>query len=445
MGQPKALNARQLAVLRWIAAGCPDGGIDDPFHRISAGSLKRWRFVKVSGGGSTWKASITSIGTEYLARFDTDDAPELRRDPGTEGNDLLATLRANGDSILVPRPKWSQGKLVAGRTDWAQRVDAANRAADCPDDRWVTITDVPSDKPRRGFFAEPSEQLRITLVATPDGFAVSRGQVPVPSRVARFHPAVAAFAARRGSSFGGETRSRALRILHSLSTEAERRGHKVAFEPDGPLLRRYGQGSSYTEYRESYFRIVAHGIPTNVVVVPERKDPSRLTLQLEPKNWDSRRSSWTDRKTFTLEDKLPDVLREIEIRGAAAELERREKERQAQEDRRAWAAATELAAIHHATDGHPAALRKQMAGWREAHEVRAYCDAMANACGDEPETSEWVQWARGYADQLDPLRAHPKAPPAPTPTPEQIEALVPRARAALIQQEPAGHGLVTDL
>jgi hypothetical protein len=63
------LNEAQIAVLRWIADGCPDGVMEGFEHRISAAVPRTRDLVPVSGHGKTWRAEITDRGHDYLSRL----------------------------------------------------------------------------------------------------------------------------------------------------------------------------------------------------------------------------------------------------------------------------------------------------------------------------------------------------------------------------------------
>jgi hypothetical protein len=62
-----SLNQPQLAVLGWVADGCPDGVMDGSAHRISAAALRSRGLIRVSGRGRTWSATITDAGQAHLA------------------------------------------------------------------------------------------------------------------------------------------------------------------------------------------------------------------------------------------------------------------------------------------------------------------------------------------------------------------------------------------
>ena len=71
MAQRKTLNETQVAVLRWIDDGCPEGVVADLVSaRISSAALRNRGLVRTSGHGPTWKATITAAGKEYLQQVD---------------------------------------------------------------------------------------------------------------------------------------------------------------------------------------------------------------------------------------------------------------------------------------------------------------------------------------------------------------------------------------
>jgi hypothetical protein len=70
-------------------------------------------------------------------------------------------------------------------------------------------------------------------------------------------------------------------------------------------------------------------------------------------------------------------------------------------------------------EAHRAAqLRAEADRWHEAEKLRRYCDALAKGAGTHE--GEWIEWARAYANQIDPL-SDPIG--IPTPPEETIESL----------------------
>lgn len=132
-----------------------------------------------------------------------------------------------------------------------------------------------------------------------------------------------------------------------------------------------------------------------------------------------RPSKWADRNSRTLEDKLPELLRELETRAA----ERRAPTRSGARGGRATASLGSSdgtrARERHAEHRRDKSLGAEVAAWVDAQQIRAYCDAAEAAYSNVPETIEWVTWARGYADAHDPLRIAPTTPSAPESVPAE--------------------------
>lgn len=143
----------------------------------------------------------------------------------------------------------------------------------------------------------------------------------------------------------------------------------------------------------------------------------RLRVSL-PTTYSGRQHEWMDRQRWTVEDKLPEVLHEIERRAAEARERQREAERKQAERRRQWEHAMDRARARFLDDRRASALADQVERWRRASDVRAYCDAVDAAHPDAPATADWTAWARAYSDRIDPVRDAPVAPPAP----EQVTA-----------------------
>jgi hypothetical protein len=148
-----------------------------------------------------------------------------------------------------------------------------------------------------------------------------------------------------------------------------------------------------------------------------------------------RQSNWADRQSWTLESRLPHLFREIaervveakrvsEERRIAAELAAQEERREAEE--REWHRLMARAGERLVEADRVGRLRKQAAAWRKARQLNEYCDAMAAAHGDDPGTAEWVRWARGYAERLDPLAVAPQMPEAPEATVEALQRHLPK-------------------
>src|SRR5207248_2941411 len=101
--------------------------------------------------------------------------------------------------------------------------------------------------------------------------------------------------------------------------------------------------------------------------------------------------------SWTLENKLPDLLREVEIRAAEDDHRQREAERAAQERQRLWELEMERAKVRYVEAYRATRLLEQVTKWREARDVDAYLAAVKEKHSDEAPTSEWIVWISRYA------------------------------------------------
>ena len=146
---------------------------------------------------------------------------------------------------------------------------------------------------------------------------------------------------------------------------------------------------------------------------------------------------WADRSRWTLEEKLPEVLREVAVRvdelrlrrGAQTRAEAAYRESVEQERGRA----RERAGESHRRD----VLDKQLQRWREAAELRAYAADIAeritaaeDAGEAEPAVADarrWLMWVEEHARKHDPLTELPAWPVAPDLRSWELEKFMSRA------------------
>jgi hypothetical protein len=188
-------------------------------------------------------------------------------------------------------------------------------------------------------------ELRVDLCDLPDGTPPTPCPVPVPERVARYHPVVAEF--RKASDrleIGRSQVTRVARLLQGLVAEAERRGYVVEGPLTGARLRR--GGALWSGDVDGHLRITVDGATVTLrlredgirgrTVYPRRLvtdwpyDPfpratpaydseAKGTVRISivgPASRSQRVSSWGDGKRRRLEDVLAAVLWEVEVRAA---------------------------------------------------------------------------------------------------------------------------------
>lgn len=344
------MTEKQLEVLRWINEGCPDGVMNE-YVRISAATLRRRDLAKVSGHGASWRAVITAKGKEHLKAADGPNPPIPRQENGSVTEQLVRKVIAAGGSLRVPQKAYFDRDGV----DYRRRAALARQHGKVPEGKRLDIESI------------SPEELELRLVDDPTWAPLV--PVPVPGKVVRYHPLVRRFKeARDRHEVSRAALPRALRILQGLVVEAERRGHDVAVVSIEKSIRRqegwsgpkHGHIEITADGHTSAIRVFEEGLPSRVhwenqnreydrfvgdwrlppLTKYEEQATGHLNLELVT-GWGGGGTKWGDRKSWTLEEKLPEVLRAVEQRAAEA----RERERQAQQAagrrRREWEAAME--------------------------------------------------------------------------------------------------------
>lgn len=448
------LNSRQLEVLGWIADGCPDGVMANASYKLTAGALRDRRLVTISKKGGTWRAALTERGTYYLVHGAYPDDPAPNKPADGDGRARHAGMVAIGEQRraaaekLLGRLEAERRVVIARPSDdelaiWRKVIDYANRHEMAP-----TGTRITRYKTYRGLEIELCKKQ-----ADAEGEDVEPlAPVPVPAQLRKPHAVVQAL--QHGPDqlqVTKDVRSRALRIVQALVAEAQRRGYQVSVVIGKQDRNGFRQRSS-----RNHFAITVKDHPTELRLVQEHdrvehvptakelaekarypwtRIPThdqvpnqRLRLELDG-GCGTGQAKWADRRSWTLEEKLPEVLREVAARGDAAERRRLAEERARLERRRQWEAAM-VAAKERATQAYFAdRLIEQAERWRQATELRAYCAALAERlAGDDDRdpgaaesTCEWLRWAHDYIERLDPLHTLPTMPPPPELKPNDLQ------------------------
>jgi len=342
---------------------------------------------------------------------------------------MIADLLAAGGVMRVPY--WPK----EGEPNYRQLIDAAQRWNKIPDGKQL-ISDMD-----RG-------ELIVRLIDAPEGSMIMPTAVPVPERVTKPHPLARQYRDDTQRQCVSRAQlSRAVRIIHALAVECERRGYEIR-KLSAELPRRRGYANRSMKGGAD-FEVVLRGhryplhiseekVPLRGVWEDEQRHrkedryypaardemfsgrfdknaTGRLTISLDGYSRSSRQSSWGDRRSWTLEEKLPDLLREIEVRAVEDDYRAEEEHRKAEERQRDWELAMEQAKARYIDSYRAAALRSQVVAWREANELRAYLTCLEETHGEKPEAAEWIDWVRGYVERLDPLNASQQLP-----TPQEI-------------------------
>jgi hypothetical protein len=459
-----SLNDRQLQVLRWIADGCPSGVMTGHGHKGTARALQDRRLVKISKRDDVWSAEMTATGTYYLKHGEfPPKGTALPKAPKTSQSERSKPAKRSANTVhpetsATTRPKKlsSTEKLVAdviaaggtlrvepnsipGRDaawELAKLARQANRAGKTPPGKRLVRKIVHEGD----HWNSPRHNL-IVLEDGPAGTDAPLMPVTVPEKVSRYHPAVSAL--RNANRLDMAAASRAARILHAVATEAEHR----EFTASAHMPR-----TNDSHHRETWHLLLVHGEETVPLRISEETDrvdhiatakeladkaryswtrvptydhvPSgRLRIDLGGAVQTERRSFWADRASWTLEEKLPELLREVAVRAEELRLRRVEKTRAKATHEEAVEQERQRARVRAAEADRLELLKSQLERWREVRELREYAAALEdtivaaiNGGADEQaitNAQRWVTWLSGLADGLDPTHRLPTWPKPP--------------------------------
>ena len=412
-----ALSEKQVATLEWIRDGCPAVDAETEVSRkISAASLRGRGLATVKGAGSTWKASITARGRAWL------DAH-----PATVAADV------GGSDGLIARVLAADGHLAIGRDEEAaagyEELVRLSRHAPTRPRGWRL------EVKNAGSWSEPAYE--VVLVRHFDDL-VEDLPVPVPERVARYHPAVRAYLDDRDRlAVSREHAARAGRILQAIADEAPRRGLEVVSPRSSgrpPVVDTYGR-------REPGRSCLTLRAPTGTytVRIQEVSGPSKTPVPRRPWGQRSTRAAWLDGRQFefvstgilelivegpglgysggyrirdsatmTIDERLPRIFRRIELHRLEAEHQEQERERAAAERRLRWDAAMAAARSRYDEQARWEAFEAASRSWETIARHRAFLAAAREAAGalDERRREELLvhlDFAERRLDQADPL------------------------------------------
>lgn len=138
-----------------------------------------------------------------------------------------------------------------------------------------------------------------------------------------------------------------------------------------------------------------------LIPLHDRVPAGRLVLEIADGGAGARQRSWADGSVQRLETVLNDVAMEIFAAAEYGRIERLERER-SRERGMQWLR------LRQDRERRIKKLDSDVDAWEKAHRIRAFLEAFEEAKKFKGETDDttrdWIAWARGYADEIDPLR-----------------------------------------
>jgi hypothetical protein len=273
--------------------------------------------------------------------------------------------------------------------------------------------------------------------------------VPVPEQVLRLHSVASQYRKDPDrQEVSGDLLARATRIVHAVATEAQRRGYLVAVRPspgdqyDAKFLGSLRDGQFTIEIDGFRYGLRIREEPGRGAVrrtyddrnpkLPRWLDARQFTFiptgRLEisiASRWQKPLRTYGDTKSRTLEDFLPDLMRQLEATTLEDARKREEEKREAEAKRRRWEQAMDRARHDFRQATLAQELTSQLALRRLVGEIDGYLAGLRSAMesvGEEQQfaTGQWISWIAEYRDKVDPLRHRPSTPSIREPSADEL-------------------------
>ncbi|RDI53323.1 hypothetical protein [Nocardia mexicana] len=429
---PAQLNQKQVEVLQWVLDGCPEGVFTGFEHRATARALERRGLITITGKRRTWAAAITDVGRKWLA------APPVAvlRDESDADRLIVEVQEAGGRLVLEKdREVLEAHRRLVGMSLKSPLRPRGKRLE-------IISTGPYGSGPEAIVFTEHFDDL------------VDARPVPVPERIARYHPAVKAYVANKDWHYvSSDHVPRAAKILQAIATEAVARGiYAIA-----PVDARKGADAYEAHFLNGCHLALrtpvgVYGLTIKEIAAPgaPKIDPmkwrerQRMPAWIRHRGWefigtgrlelvvDGRWSRYKgdhyrDAKTVTVEDKLPEVFRSFEIHKLRADWQDQERERKESERRRRWEAAMAVAKERYFEHARWEHFKNCSREWQKITQHRRFLAAARDAAeryrGDDREAIlHHLDDAERTLDGLDPILQPTRiAPDVPEPKPEDLK------------------------
>jgi hypothetical protein len=449
---PSPLNKKQVEVLEWIRKGCPEGIYATGYqHRIIARALERRGLIAISGRGPTWNAAVTESGQVWRNAPSEDALPaEVDADSvigqarggvlpvETEADKLIGQVLKTGGRLILP-----QDRDVEKAHERLVHLSLKSPARPKGKRLQIIPTGTWGHGPKAVSFTEHFDDY------------VEARPVPVPERIARYHPAVKAFIADKEWQYvTDEHVPRAGRILQAIATEAEKRGIDA--------MRPEDSAKDGKDHRMQYVTKghLALRRPTGLYTIQIKEIPRPGARKTEKRRWNERKTKpawienrgweftstgkleliadgpgtayngnhYRDAKSATLEDKLPEVFRSFEIHRLRADWQEQQRQREKADRRHRWEAAMASAKEQYFEDARWEHFTERSRSWAAINQHRDFLNAAKNAAesnnytGNKDAILQHLDHAERTLDALDPIRQLSKlVPEVPDPKPDDLK------------------------
>lgn len=442
MAYRRALNNRQLSLLTRIVENDDPVTSDHSELKTTVYALKNRALVRLDKTGKgAWRAVVTDLGREVVSLGHL--PPKEPKAEGVQGHRSVDVPSRKVPESLTSLPSLSVAEAIrqieeAGgtlrlvapadseRATWRRVISLANSTGSLPDGKRIRHTG-----------RDAGDMTVILADAEESGPPRTLPEVPVPERLQRPHSIVREFRDHPSVfNVSRAHRQRALLLLEAVIQEAVRRGFEVI---NKVKPRRSGASNPVARL---VLKLSGEAYDLRLVELSDRTPHTPTAKELK----DKERYSWThipdfdylpngrlefrlegypekrfgDRERWKLESRLPLLFAELMQRVEIDKQRREDRQSKAERKRLQWEEAMASARQRFLESHRAVELQRQIDSWKLATEIRRFCDQVTSRYGGETDVA-WIDWARSYADRLDPvLNGGANMPRDIDPTSEQL-------------------------
>ncbi|WP_209715731.1 hypothetical protein [Marmoricola sp. OAE513] len=464
------MNERQLEVLRWVGDGSHPRDWPDESYKTTARALENRGLVTVSKRTGLWAATITEAGQHYLSHGDypvVEEATENKPAPERRTRRRRTPPQPKASSGLPPAP--TPDPNIQHAESVIEKVLEGGGQADLgkvefDPHKVLAVAGLASNKPhdkilRFSPYGGWAERKQVAYFDDDMTLRVEREDIAAPERLTKPHPAAGVYKADPDQHMvTKESLSRATRLLHALATEATRRGHTVSSRK----LKGLDAGAFRTAIGNGQLEVTVGDFTYGILIAekpgkgskrqdiryrypyepPRKTQPMwreirqntfvptgqlSITIVAKGSNRDGRPLIFNDGARKALDQRLGEVLWEMEVRALEDARDARRAEAAAAAKQRRWEAAMEEAKRLLVESHRGDVLDRQTKAWRKANERREYVAAMtatvgAMAAGEDRDRAQaWLDWCTDSIGPADPLQGTLKVPTSPEPNAQNLQ------------------------
>lgn len=448
---------RQMAVLQWIADGCPNGVMTDTTYKVSAYALEDRNLVRTQRRRKPWTAEITGAGKRLLAH----PVAEIEQPDGSVGSPESAAAPTNQATEvgLPPASKATKKPLPAARPKSAteQMMDrlAVESVIEFEREDTGRYKSMATFAKRKNLVPEEMELVvtsgwsgpcQIELRRRPEWQLVRLDPIAVPETLRNPHDVVSQMKQLHTNHLDMDTPrwNWTLRVIQSVAMEAESRGYQLQIVPI-PKPDRYGyvdrdkrehgqiRISIGEDAAELGFKQTRKSVPRILTAADLRRKANGYqvateelvktdfiqirVIGLEPAFWPS---EWTETDADRADGFLNRILQEIELRAANTVQKRLQKQQREDEERNKWERVHAQALERFGEDHRAKILLEQAKKFQRAELLGSYITAIRTQLASMDTeaaiaATEWLEWAERYAAETNPLQGELRMPDVPTP------------------------------